>query len=191
MEKTLPFADKKGKFGVWNKNSKKPIRNYSFVEVSGEESTYSLKDIEHEEHEIVSAERKEKIADFISNHPESIGNANQSQQKHVLVILRRDLRIQGQELNQLINDYPQLLTISPRQFVLALDNWKRQGIRDLKSHLLERVTDLLLYCGPNSELGNVRRDFDHIILNYEQMAQRNKLKQSQSNDKAKQLEATQ
>jgi hypothetical protein len=145
----LGHVDKRARFSRSNSNVHEPKpENWSFIESSGDRESIRKSRVKNEWHDVVTDARKRAVADFLEAHPSMIGHATAAQMNTILVKLRSQLRIRDEELGKLLEEYPEILIVSPLSFDDAMRSWKRNGIRNLKKHLLSNPTELLFdYAG--------------------------------------------
>jgi len=90
---------------------------------------------------------KEKLSEFVIKHPDFIGNANVNRMNEMMSLLKR-LGIKHKRLNDLLYEYPQILTVSPQSFHECVDQIKRNGIRDYRQYIVDNIHDVLTYATP-------------------------------------------
>jgi len=90
---------------------------------------------------------KDELAQFIMKHPDLIGNANVNRMKETLWMLKK-LGIKKKRLNDLLYEYPQLLTVSPHALTECVNNIKLNGVRDYRQYIIDNVHDVLTYVSP-------------------------------------------
>ena len=90
---------------------------------------------------------KEQISEFISKHPDFVGNSNVKRMTEMKRLLRR-LGIKNKKLADLIYEYPQILNVSPKALHECIDQIKRSGIRDYRQYVIDNIHDVLTYSSP-------------------------------------------
>merc|ERR1712154_114426 len=99
---------------------------------------------------------KGKLSDFIIKHPDFIGNANVNRMNQIKCLLKK-LGIKNKKLNDLLYEYPQILTLSPQALHECVYEIKKEGIRDYRQYIIDNIHDVLTYSSP----------IDQIVINDE------------------------
>jgi len=94
---------------------------------------------------------KEAISEFISKHPDFIGNSNVNRMTEMKRLLRR-LGIKNKRLADLIYEYPQILNVSPKALHECVDQIKRSGIRNYRQYIMDNIHDVLTYASPADQI---------------------------------------
>ena len=113
---------------------------------------------------------KEKLSEFIVKHPDFIGNANVNRMNQMLSLLKR-LGIKQKRLNDLLYEYPQILTVSPESLHECVHEIKRNGIRDYRQYIVDNIHDVLTYAAPCDPI--VISDDERIDVDRQEQVQLN------------------
>jgi len=90
---------------------------------------------------------KEQISEFITKHPDFVGNSNVVRMTEMKRLLRR-LGIKNKRLADLLYEYPQILNVSPKALHECVDQIKRSGVRDYRQYVIDNIHDVLTYASP-------------------------------------------